>query len=123
MVTTAPRGNSASSRSVDTNASSSEVESGFSRICPSLVMAAGFNRILNQLPRTELPLQQGLNLRAQRRVAVPGPCDFGFHVQRRVERPAIRVGHDHPTLLRNERGADVVRMTRERRGIAATAQQ
>src|SRR5688572_8346676 len=123
MVTTAPRGNSASSRSVDTNASSSEVESGFSRICPSLVMAAGFNRILNQSARTELPLQQRLDLCLDGRIRVTRPRHLGLNVQWRVDRPAIRIGHDHPTLLCNERGADVVRMARERRGIAATAQQ
>src|SRR5687767_2587797 len=35
----------------------------------------------------------------------------------------MRSRHDHTTLSGNERSADVVRMTRERRGVATTGEQ
>ena len=99
----APRSNSRRSRSVSTN-------------------GARLSLIVDPSPRTKRLLQQRLDLRADVRVGVPRPRDLGLHVQRRIERPTARIGHDHAALFRDERAADVVRMARECRRQPAFGQ-
>ena len=46
-----------------------------------------------------------------RRVRVPHPRDVGVDAQWRIERLPVRVGDDHAALLRDQRRADVIRVT------------
>src|SRR5689334_1516648 len=63
--------------------------------------------------------ERGLESGAQCGVRVAHPRDGGFEIEGRVERRAVRRGHDHAGFRGDERRAHVVRMTREPRGLAA----
>src|SRR5687768_14334230 len=68
-------------------------------------------------------LEQRLDLSADVRVGVPGPCDFSVDVQRCIESSTAGAGDDDAALLRNQRAADVVGVACQRRWEAARGEQ
>src|SRR5687767_10172758 len=112
-VSDAPRSNSARARKVSRNAVKAFRETG--RNAVKAFRETGRNAS-SSATTSDPPsgaqrlLKQRLHLRADVRVGVARPRDFCLDVERRVQRLAVRIGDDHAAFLRDERGADVVRV-------------
>src|SRR5262245_21264242 len=72
------------------------------RLCTNVLHEPAFTKEL---------LQDGLDLPPDVRVRVADPPEVRLDVERRIDRTAARVGHDHTRSPCDRFGAEIVRMT------------